>query len=102
MQFILVIWAAFGLKHILEITKENVKKVQNIIFGIGGTLILIGLIVLIFGSSFPLEKASDASQFDPQVLDMIKQVRLEMLQTDALRMILFAVLTGLLCFLFFN
>jgi len=102
MQFILVIWAAFGLKHILEITKENVKKVQNIVFGIGGALILIGLIVLIFGSSFPLEKASDASQYEPQVLEMIKQVRLEMLQADALRMILFAVLTAALILLFIH
>lgn len=102
MQFIMVIWAAFGLKHILEITREKVKKVQKIIFGIGGALVLIGLIVLIFGSSFPFEKASDASQFDPQVLTMIKQVRLEMLQTDALRMIIFTVLTAALILLFIN
>jgi len=102
MQFILVIWAAFGLKSILEITKENVKKVQNIIFGIGGTLILVGLIVLIFGSSFPLEKASDASQYEPQVLDMIRQVRLEMMQTDALRMIIFTLVTAVLILLFIH
>lgn len=102
MQFILVIWAAFGLRYILEITKEKVKRVQNIVFGVGGALVLIGLIVLIFGSSFPLEKSSDASQFDPQVLTMIKQVRLEMLQTDALRMIIFTVLTAALILLFVN
>ncbi len=102
MQFIMVIWAAFGLKHILEITKEKVKKVQKIVFGVGGAIVLLGLIVLIFGSSFPLEKASDASQFDPQVLTMIKQVRLEMLQTDALRMIIFTVLTAALILLFIN
>ncbi len=100
MQFILVIWAAFGFKHILKITKEHIKKVQNIVISVGGVLILIGLIVLIFGSSFPLEKASDASQFDPQVLTLIKQARLDMLQTDALRMILFAVLTAAIVLLF--
>ena len=102
MQFILVIWAAFGFKHILEIAKENVKKVQNIVFGVGGALVLIGLIVLIFGSSFPLEKASDASQYEPQVLSMIKQARLDMLQTDALRMILFTVLTAAIILLFIH
>ena len=102
MQFIMVIWAAFGFKHILEIAKENVKKVQNIVFGVGGALVLIGLIVLIFGSSFPLEKAGDASQYEPQVLSMIKQARLDMLQTDALRMILFTVLTAGIILLFIH
>ncbi len=100
MQFIMVIWAAFGFKHILEVTKENMKKVQNIVFGVGGSLILIGLIVLIFGSSFPLEKAGDSSQYEPQVLSLIKQARLDMLQTDALRMILFTVVTAALILLF--
>ena len=102
MQFIMVIWAAFGLKYVLEMAKENIKKIQHIIIGVGGSLVLIGLIVLIFGSSFPLQKASDASQFDPQVLGMIKQVRLEMLQTDALRMILFTILTAGIILLFIH
>ncbi len=102
MQFIMVIWAAFGFKHILDITKENLKKVQNIILGVGASLILIGLIVLIFGSSFPLEKAGDASQYEPQVLSMIKQARLDMLQTDALRMIIFTLLTAAIILLFIH
>ena len=102
MQFILVIWAAFGLQYVLNIAKDNFRKVQKIIIGIGGSLILIGLIVLISASSFSLEKAEDASQFEPQVLEMIKQVRLEMLQTDALRMIILTVLTASVILLFLH
>jgi len=102
MQFIVVIWAAFGLKYILEITKKNQKKLQNVVIGTGTVIIVIGLIVLIFGSSFTLSKVGEASQYDPQVLTMIKQVRLEMLQTDALRMIMFTVLTAGAILLFLN
>ncbi|MBN2016603.1 MAG: hypothetical protein JW794_00470 [Candidatus Cloacimonetes bacterium] len=102
MQFIMIIWAAHGLKQVLEITKNNLKKIQNIVIGTGVALILIGLIVIIAGSSFPLEKAGDASRYEPQVLEMIKQVRVEMLQADALRMILFTLVTAGIILLFIH
>ncbi|MCK4357516.1 MAG: hypothetical protein KAW92_01995 [Candidatus Cloacimonetes bacterium] len=102
MQFIIVIWAGFGIKSLVEISKKDLKQVQKIVIGIAVFLIILGLIPLIFGNSFSLVKAGDESQYKPEVLSMIKSARLDMMQTDGLRLILFAVLTGLLSILFLS
>ncbi len=114
MQIIIVIWAGFGIKSLLEKGKRKTEKVgensilhppssilhSKIIISITVFLIILGLIPLLFGNSFSLVKAGEESQYKPEVLSMIKSARLDMTRTDGLRLSLFAALTGLFSFLF--
>ncbi|MCK4339518.1 MAG: hypothetical protein KAW87_05985 [Candidatus Cloacimonetes bacterium] len=102
MQIIIVIWAGFGIKSLVEISKKDLKRIQKIIIGIAVFLIILGVIPLIFGNSFSLIKVGGETQYEPQVLSLIKSARLDMMQTDGLRLILFSVLTGLLSILFLS
>lgn len=102
MQIIIVIWAGFGIKSLVEISKKDLKQVQKIIIGIAVFLIILGVIPLIFGNNFSLVKSGDETQYEPQVLSLIKSARLDMMQTDGLRLILFSVLTSLLSILFLS
>lgn len=118
MQIIIVIWAGFGIKSLVKFRyisesslatsteskadKSHIGQVQKIIIGIAVFLIILGVIPLIFGNSFSLVKSGDETQYEPQVLSLIKSARLDMMQTDGLRLILFSVLTGLLSILFLS
>ncbi len=100
MQIIIVIWAGFGIQSMVEIIQKDFKHTKKVIIGISVFFIILGLIPFLFGNSFSLIKTGNDTQYEPQVLSMIKSARLDMMQTDGLRLILFSILTGALSFLF--
>jgi len=104
MQFIIIIWAAYGLKSLINLGKKstNKKKLQKTILVVASVLIILGLIPMLFGSSFSLQKSNEAEQYKPQVISLIRTARLDMMQTDGFRLILFTVLTAAISMLFIN
>ena len=103
MQIIIVIWAGFGLKSLMENGRrktENGKlKPKKIIIGISIFLIFLGLIPQIFGNTFSFEKVGENENYNHQ---LYKSARLDMMQTDGLRLILFTILTASIILLFVN
>lgn len=123
MQIILVIWAGFGLKSLIETAKQGREQgkrrmekgegnsvyrlsssviARKIIIGIAVFFIILGLIPLLFGSSFSREKPGEALQYGEQgeqVVELLKQARLDMMQTDGIRLIIFTIITATLCLL---
>ena len=134
MQIIIVIFAGFGLKSLMENGEGKTEKGKRksepipilhppssilhppysilrppssilhlkIIIGIAIFLIILGLIPQIFGNSFSLEKIGEKAQYEPQVISLFKSARLDMMQTDGLRLILFTILTATIILLFVN
>ncbi|MEA2104581.1 MAG: hypothetical protein U9P79_08085, partial [Candidatus Cloacimonadota bacterium] len=113
MQFIVIIWACFGINSLVEKeegrtedgrrrTEDGGLETKKVIIGVLIFLVVLGLIPQIFGSSFSLEKAGESGKYEPQVISLFQTARLDMMQTDGLRLIFFAIITGLLCYLFVN
>ncbi|MFC1887846.1 hypothetical protein ACFLYK_03455 [Candidatus Cloacimonadota bacterium] len=100
LQFIIVIYAAYGVNSLLKFQSENKKAIQKIILVIGIIFIILGMIPYLFGNSFSLTKEGDASQYNPQSLALIKTARLDMMQTDGLRLILFTLLISAVLYLY--
>ncbi len=100
LQFILVVWAAFGLDSLLKLEQQDKKKLQKVILIVAVVFIVLGLIPYLFGDSFSLLKEGDASQYNPQSLSLIKTARLDMMQTDGLRLILFTILIFVIFYYF--
>jgi len=94
LEIAIPVLAAYGLDQLLHIHKEVLAKYLKIFAGIAGGLLLLSIIPIFFGSGFSLMKASEASQYQPQVLQLIKNVRLDMMKTDAWRLLIFVVLFG--------
>lgn len=102
LQFIIVIFAGFGLDSLLKFNSEHKKRIQKIILGIGIIFIILGMIPFLFGNSFSLVKEGDAGQYNPQSLKIIKTARLDMMQVDGLRLILYTVFIFLFIYLYLN
>ena len=102
LQIVIVIFAGFGLKSLLKIQDVNKQKIKKIILGIGLVMIILGLIPQIFGSDYSLMKADETEQYNHQTLSLIKKARLDMMQSDGYRLILFSVLVTLLLYVYLN
>jgi hypothetical protein len=116
MQIIIVIWAGFGIKTLIEGGKEKREKrkrnslpsspssvsYRKIIIGIAIFFIILGFIPLLFGTGFSREKPGEALQYGEQgdqFVELLKQARLDMMQTDGIRLIILTVITAALCLL---
>ncbi len=93
-RFTVPVLAAYGIAKILELATKDWKNALPVIGGAAGVLLLIGIIPLLFGGQFALMKASEAQQYQPQTLQLLKSVRLDMLKTDSWRLIIFIILGG--------
>lgn len=93
--FLMAIFAGYGVAGLFKIKDENKKSVVKKIYIITGIFVAFSLIPLLFGSSFSFEKAGEAKQYGAQVVKMFHQARLEMMQADGLRLMLFALITGI-------
>jgi len=84
-QFILIILSLYGLKGLLN--EFNFQKFKNLLI-ICGVFIVIGLIPLLNPGMLAYTSANDAQYAsNPQVLDMLKSARMEMMVQDTVRMI---------------
>ncbi len=84
-SFIAIILAMFGLRSIVE--RLDKKRFKTLLY-ISGFFALIGLVPLIFPDMLSFTSAKDARfASNPQVLDLLRQVRLEFMRTDTIRML---------------
>jgi len=93
-RFTFPILAAFGVAKIIELATKDWKNALPVIGGVAGVLLLIGIIPLLFGSQFALAKPMETQQYQQQTLQLLKSVRLDMLKTDAWRLLIFILLGG--------
>jgi len=84
-SFIAIILAMFGLRSIVE--RLDKKRFKTLLY-ISGFFALIGLVPLIFPDMLSFTSAKDARfASNPQVLDLLRKVRLEFMRTDTIRML---------------
>lgn len=88
------ILAAFGLQYLLDIDTPDWKKYLKLLGGIAGVMAMIALIPLLMGGNFDLMKLMEAQQYRDQVLQMVKNARLDLMTTDAWRVLIFLGLAG--------
>jgi len=99
LHFILIILAGFGLESLFSLAKREPGKLKKAIIGVSGLLLGLGLIPFLAGSRLALSSARD-SMNTPQALEILKAIRLDMMQQDGLRLIVLVLLVGLFCYLF--
>ncbi len=84
-SFIAIILAMFGLRSIIE--RLDKKRFKTLLY-ISGFFALVGLVPVIFPDMLSFTSAKDARfASNPQVLDLLRQVRLEFMRTDTIRML---------------
>jgi len=90
--FSLACLAGFGFKVLWDVSSENRKKLIPIVVGVAVFLTILALVPYLFKGAFSFEKAGDAARYRPQVLDLIKDARYDLMKQDAMRLLIFAVL----------
>ena len=88
-RFAAPVLAAFGLQYLLVLDRSEWKKHVKLLGGVAGGLVVIAGVTLALGNQFELMKGMEAQQYRAQVLQMIQNARLDLLKTDALRVIFF-------------
>jgi len=83
-SFVLIIFACYGLKDIIDKNKKDLKKAIYISFGF---VAMIGVISFI--SSGMLSYSSHSDKYDFQTLQMIKNIRFEFLISDTIRLFVY-------------
>ena len=84
-SFITIILAMFGLRSIIERLDE--KRFKTLLY-ISGFFALLGLVPLLMPNILSFTSPKDTRfASNPQVLDLLRQVRLEFMRTDTLRML---------------
>jgi len=82
-SFIMIVLAAFGLRSLSELTTgENIREFRHIFYILGAFLVL-GVLAYLFSQGFSYESLRD--NYAPQIIEMIKQVRMEYFTQDILR-----------------
>lgn len=85
------ILGGFGIKALLtEMNGNDYKKILYV-FG-GGALVLV--IILITKDSYEYLGPNEATRYNAQTLEIIKNIRMEFLTTDTVRVLILVLLTG--------
>ena len=93
-----------GIQGISDYLEKNIQNKQPIIYGIG----IIAAVTIVFGFlatgfynfSGAVDNQLQQGGFPNQLIDLLKQDRAEMLRGDALRSLVFILLTGLALYLY--
>lgn len=85
----MLILAAYGIKSLIEGIKES--EMKNVYFVFGGAIVL-SISLLIFKNSFDFTTARELKQYDANTLKMLKDIRLEFLSKDLVRMFIILLL----------
>jgi len=89
---ILSICAAYGLRGLMQFKENPIPDhLKKIIWFLGG-FIGLGVLLWIFGTGFSYQKLGE--NYDPQVMEMIKNIRAEFFQQDIIRYIFLLILGG--------
>ena len=90
-MFNIAVLAAFGLSFILR-SDLQLKEIKQRFYVVSGIFIVILMIPVLFGSSLSLMQAQEAQRYNPEILTMLKKVRLEMLRNSSIVSLLFLLL----------
>ncbi|MBN2029050.1 YfhO family protein [bacterium] len=83
--------AGFGFKALIEIPSEDRTKLLKWVIGITIVLIFLSLTPYLFKGSFSFESIGDAA-YDPQVVELLKAARYDLMKQDASRLLIITVL----------
>jgi len=92
--FIISIFAAYGLKYLSELNREefDLKKYKSIFYILGGFFVL-GVVLWLAGRGFNFVKPSGEA-YQGQTLELIKKIRVEYFNHDAIRYIILILLSS--------
>jgi hypothetical protein len=90
--------AAYGLNYLIREGFKN-KESQQKFYILGGIFLVLLFIPLIFGSGFSLSQPGEAQRYSAQVMDLLRQARLDILKASTWRTLIFFVSAGILIFL---
>lgn len=89
MMFIVSLLAAFGMASLLHTDRSRFPALGRAVLWIGGGLVLIGLIPLLFGGAFSFQRPGEPGRYG-RLLPYLEAARRDMMRADALRLILLA------------
>jgi hypothetical protein len=95
-MFNVSVLAAFGLDSLIKADLGN-KKIRHKFYILSGIFLLLILIPIVLGSNFALSQAQEIEKYvdqygqegAKQIIEMLKQARLDILKSSALRTLLF-------------
>ena len=91
-SFIISIFAAYGLKYLSTVPAiKSIKENKSLSYIIGG-FIGFGIVLFILAQGFSYTHAGD--NYDPRILEMIKNARKDFFTTDLIRYLVLIVLAG--------
>ena len=99
-MFVAVLLAAYGLEELLRSGTE--VSARRTLYWLGGIFLVLLLIPLLLGSNLALTQPGEverfARQYSPQqarqIVELLRQARLDILKTSALRTLMFFLLAG--------
>jgi hypothetical protein len=89
-SFIIVIFALFGLKHLSEIKRGELSLFYKNLLLIAAGFFLIGVVIWLISGNFSFIKNRES--YDPKVMNLIKDIRKEVLIDDLVRYMVILVL----------
>ncbi len=93
-EFAMPVFAAFGIEKLLYLHKDGLGRWLKSISGVLGILLLIGVVTLLLGGRLQLATAQEFSRYPEQTLQLLRTARLEILKTDAWRLIIYSLLAS--------
>jgi len=97
---VFIIFAAYGIRYLIQHSQKEDKKIFPVLHLIAGFLFLLCMSPFLLKGTFSFTTAQELSQYNPQVLALLKSVRFEFMKMDAMRTLLFSFLTIGLIFLY--
>ena len=88
LMFTSVILAAYGLTFLLKADFSK-KEIRQRFFIISGIFAVLLILPLLLGSTFSLSSASEVNRYGREIVDNLKKVRLDILQTSTIKTILY-------------
>ncbi len=98
--FIIVIFAIFGLRHLIDLAKDKIdsQKQKQVLYVIGGFFAL-GVVLWIYSLGASFVKPGGES-YQGETLELIRKIRKEYFQRDLIRYFVLVVLSGGVIFAF--
>ena len=95
--FIMVIFAVYGLKYLLDLVRDKVDwKEHKLILYVFAAFAILGIILWLYGMGASFTKVGE--NYQGQTLEIIRQIRQEFYQRDLIRYFVILILSGILLF----
>jgi len=91
--FVFVLLAMYGLNYLIVSSKQKDRRIYTMLYIVGGFLIALSLSPYFLKGILPFATKIELSQYNPQILNLLRAARFELMKMDALRTLLFSVLT---------